>query len=1009
MFTPLLVSSCYSFHYGTMFPRDLVREARSLGYRSLALSDRNGVYGIPAFLEACGEDGSREAAPGARAERGPEGGPRPILGTELTEGAARALLIARTREGWSRICRILTDRAEGGLGLAEAVRAETERGPCVLGRGAPPDLLIATDDLSLLEGARGRAYALLAPQDGRTGRGTRSLWKALAGTGAPPLATGEVRFLRPRDREIQRLLTAIGSGRTTFEVPDEELSTPGSVLVSPADAARLYGSVPEALLANEAVAESVELHSLFEGFLFPEYGSREGEGSSAALRSLVYRGAAERYGSVDEALRSRLEYELGIIEAKGFSDYFLVVRDIVRKALRTCGRGSAAASVVSYALGITDVDPVALGLYFERFLNPGRKDPPDIDVDFAWDERDGILESVIGDYGEDRAARVANHVCFQARSALRETARAFGLPDGEIGTVERALYLDRSRTLAGADPVWKEILELAPRIEGFPRHLGVHSGGLVLVPGRLSDRVPVIPSGSGIRVTAWDKEGVEAAGLVKIDLLGNRSLAVVRDALDNLRENGTPLDEEGWDPLSDARTVDLLSRGDTLGVFYVESPAMRLLQKKTGKGDFEHLVIHSSIIRPAANRYINEYIDRLKGKPYEPIHPLLDGQLSETYGILCYQEDVSKAAVALAGFTPAEADGIRKVLSKKDVRTRLSAYREQFESGARARGVEEATIGSVWGMIESFAGYSFVKAHSASYAKLSFRSAYLRARHGAEFMAAVLSNRGGYYSTLAYASEARRMGLRLLPPDVNESGLRCRGRDGAIRFGLGMISCLGSGTAAAVVEERKRNGPYSGVGDLGRRVEIDRTDAEALAGSGALDSLDEGRSPSRKLLDLLCRAAAREEPSRGPDLFGDSAAGSGLPSARRDGLSGRRRLEARMRYLGTTLDEHPLELYPRVLAAPRTLGRDLESLAGRRVELAGWPITAKPVLTASDEPMEFVSFEDETALYEAVLFPDVYRRYRALLYGAKPLWVRGRVQEDRGATVLSVESLAAIE
>ena len=355
MFTPLLVSSCYSFHYGTMFPRDLVQRARSLGYRSLALTDRNGVFGIPQFLEA--------GAEGLQVQRGTELGSHdgisPILGTELAEESARAILIARTREGWSRICRILTDRAEGGLGLAAAIRAETEGGPCVLGRGTPPDLFIATDDLSLLEGARGGVYALLTPTGGRAGKGARSRWKALAETGAPPLATGEVRFLHPRGREVQRLLMAIGSGRTKFEVSDWELAPPDSVFTSPSDAARPYESVPEGLRANEAVAESVDLHSLFERYIFPAYISRDGDRASEVLRSLAYRGAAKRYGAVDEVLRSRLEYELGIIEEKGFSDYFLIVRDIARKTSRTCGRGSAAASVVSYALEITDVDPLA--------------------------------------------------------------------------------------------------------------------------------------------------------------------------------------------------------------------------------------------------------------------------------------------------------------------------------------------------------------------------------------------------------------------------------------------------------------------------------------------------------------------------------------------------------------------------------------------------------------------------------------------------------------------------
>jgi len=579
------------------------------------------------------------------------------------------------------------------------------------------------------------------------------------------------------------------------------------------------------------------------------------------------------------------------------------------------------------------------------------------------------------------------------------------MPDGEIAAYER---------LAASGDEWPEIARLAARIVGFPRHLGVHSGGLILAPDSLSGRVPVERSGSGIRVTAWDKEGVEAAGLVKIDLLGNRSLAVVRDALANTRDNGEPLDEASWRPLDDPATVDLLARGDTMGVFYVESPAMRLLQKKTGRGDFEHLVIHSSIIRPAANRYISDYIDRLNGKPYEPLHPLIGDLLSESFGIMCYQEDVCKVAVALAGFTPSEADGVRKVLSKKDAPERLAAYAGRFRDGAGARGVDDATITEAWAMIESFSGYSFVKAHSASYAMLSFRSAYLRRHRPAEFMAAVISNRGGYYSTLAYVSEARRMGLSVLPPDVNDGALRCRGRGRTIRFGLGMIGSLGEACAAALIAERLARGPYRSVDDLARRVRADRGDAEALAGSGALDALSPELTRERKLMRLLSAQAERERaPSAQGELFAAEAPATVTGAPRRDdapdaGGDGRRRLEAEMRYLGTTLSAHPLSLWPRALASRRALGRDLPRLVGRRVILVGLPITAKPVITAGGQAMEFVSFEDETALYETVLFPDAYARFRHLLYGSGPLLLRGLVEEDRGAVTVTLEDMATI-
>ena len=996
MVTPLLVTSTYSFHFGTASPAELARRAAGLGYDALGLADRDSVHGVPTFIEACEAEGIR-----------------PIIGVELScSHGGRALLVALDGAGFSRICRLLDARREPGFDA----RAELLRDSV--------GLAVATDDPVLL-GAEDATefYALLAP-------GNRPSWRRLLASGRRPLAVGEARFLDAGDRALQRLLVAVGSGRTVADVRDAELSGPDAVLVGPGAFEAAYAAAPGALDENRALAARISFRSLFSGFVFPRYGAAHDDAAhddavhddavhddavhddaATILRRFVYEGATRRYATVDDRVRERIEYELGIIEEKGFSDYFLVVRDIVRKASRTCGRGSAAASVVSYALGITDVDPIRHGLYFERFLNPGRTDPPDIDVDFAWDERDALLASVIADYGEERAARVSNHVCFQPRSALRETARAYGMPDGEIAAFERNAALGKN---ADPDGDWRDVSRLAARIVGFPRHLGVHSGGVILVPDRLSGRVPIERSGSGIRVTAWDKEGVEAAGLVKIDLLGNRSLAVVRDALANIRDNGEPLDEASWRPIDDPATVELLARGDTMGVFYVESPAMRLLQKKTGRGDFEHLVIHSSIIRPAANRYINDYIDRLNGKPFKPLHPLIGDLLSESYGIMCYQEDVCKVAVALAGFTTSEADGVRKVLSKKDAPERLASYAERFRDGARAKGVDDATIAEVWAMIGSFSGYSFVKAHSASYAMLSFRSAYLRRHHPAEFMAAVISNRGGYYSTLAYVSEARRMGLSVLPPDVNASAVRCRGRGAGIRFGFGMIGSLGQACASALVSERSERGPYRSVDDLARRVRLDRGDAEALAGSGALDSLSPELPRARKLMRLLSAQADREGlPAAQGELFAaeDPQRERGEPRRTEapDTTGGvRRRLEAEMRYLGTTLSCHPLALWPKALAARRSLGRDLPFLAGRRVDLVGLPIIAKSVMTAGGQAMEFVSFEDETALYETVLFPEAYARFRRLLYGSGPLLLRGLVEEDRGAVTVTLEEVSTV-
>ncbi|MCE1195641.1 DNA polymerase III subunit alpha [bacterium] len=1087
MLTPLILRSSYSMLRGVPTPEALVGAASAAGLERLALTDRNGVYGVPTFVEACRKVGIA-----------------PMAGVELAYEGGRAILLPRTRAGFSAICRLLTLRAAapaafdvraaiaGLLGRAavptvlapfasapagSAQRAAVPPAPASLApldsASADDALFVLTDDLDLL----GRLspsetlYALATPCN-------RSAWRRLASSRHRPAASPEISFLEPGQHETQRLLLAIGAKKTVHDIedrlldPPEALWSPGQLgeggpagelwheagdVGLPAGASRLAPNLwacrsdllpwlEEAFAANGFIARGA-LAEPFSGFVFPRFDqaggkgagrasepSRPASGSSIAsecLRDLVLKGAARRYGVASPAVTERIEYELGLIERKGFCDYFLVVKEIASWASRTCGRGSAAASIVSYCLGITEVDPLRHGLYFERFLNPDRKDPPDIDVDFAWDERDALLEKVTLVYGPGRTARVANHNCFRRRSALRETAHAYGMPDAEIAEFERSLDLDPEGNLAAADPEWKAVAEASAKIVGLPRHLGTHSGGVVIVPGNLADHAPVETTGTGIRVIAWDKEGAEEAGLVKIDLLGNRSLAVVRDALANLEANGEPIDRTSWRPLDDPATVALLARGDTMGVFYVESPAMRILQAKTKRGDFEHLVIHSSIIRPAANKYINEYVDRLEGKPWKPFHPRLAGLFNESFGILCYQEDVSKAAIALAGFSAAEADGIRKILSKKDAEVRLREYRGAFLSGAAARGVDPESAEAVWAMICSFSGYSFVKAHSASYAMLSFQSAYLRAHHPAEFMAAVLSNHGGFYSTLAYASEARRMGLILLGPDVNASAFRCSGSGRRLRFGLCMIPSLGAKLAEELLAERGRHGPYRSAEDFANRLNFDRAEAEALVGSGAFDSLLGGRPRSSALMTLLSLCVAREgeasasapslfpedETPAGGGSFGGAARGSAprassdpaaftaaLPAAAPE-ASPRRRRQAEFKYLGTTLDVHPLELWPRAFARPRDRARDLPRSVGRRVTVLAWPITAKPVLTAAEEQMEFVSFEDETAIFEAVLFPAAYRRFRHLLFESRPLWVCGLVERDRGAITLTVESI----
>jgi len=923
-------------------------------------------------------------------------------------------VIVRDRAGFSRLSRLLSERAEllnDAKLLAAAhpfnISNESVAGADVdamlmrellnLAGMADPGAFLLSDSTEFLRKAPPSPWVFTLLSSAYENR-----WREVLRLGHPPVLSPEISFLEAEEREVQRLLIAIGTNRTIREVPDCALSPETAIfshvytfVAAALRDSRLLDSFqsherlerwerefPDAAAANRHIAEHA-LSEPFAGVVFPQW--RGGEPAPRALRRLAEEGIRRRYSVETPEVRARLEYELDIIEKKGFCDYFLVVYDIIRRARKICGRGSAASSIVSYALGITDVDPIAHNLYFDRFLNPGRKDPPDIDIDFAWDERDDILAQVITMFGREHCARVANHNCFRLRGALRDTARAFGMPDEEINAVENHLEFDRQGSLARADPAWKEIFMLAQAINGLPRNLGTHSGGIVIVPDEIADHVPVERTGSGILITAWDKDGIEDAGLVKIDLLGNRSLAVVRDALINLEENGILFDQSTWRPEDDPETVKMIARGDTMGVFYVESPAMRLLQKKTGVGDFAHLVIHSSIIRPAANRYIEEYIERLKGKPWKPLHPALGELFAETYGILCYQEDVSKAATALAGFSSSDADAIRKILAKKDRGHSLEMWKQRFFDGAVERGVALEVIEAVWDMILSFSGYSFVKAHSASYAMLSFQSAWLRAHYPAEFMAAVISNRGGFYSTLAYASEARRMGLTLLPPDVNVSAVRCKGRGKEIRWGLGMIAGLGESTSNAIVTARDgttRDGtvssarprPFLSIEDFIARVPYTREEAEALVGSGALDSISCGLSRSALLMRLLL-ANSDQIRRAGADLFTGETdtpisriAGSIADSQRSPALQARRNAISQMRWLSTTLTCHPLSLVPGALTMPRIKASSLPSRVGTTVRLVGWLITAKEVLTAHEEPMEFLTFEDETAILRQCFF-----------------------------------------
>jgi len=508
-----------------------------------------------------------------------------------------------------------------------------------------------------------------------------------------------------------------------------------------------------------------------------------------------------------------------------------------------------------------------------------------------------------------------------------------------------------------------------------------------------------------VRVIQWEKDQAEAAGLVKIDLLGNRALAVIRDTLAAIRHNtGRNISYAQLNPVDDPATQRLIARGETMGVFYVESPAIRQLQQMTGRGDYEHLVIHSSIIRPAANRYILEYVRRLKGGSYQSIHPVLDEVLAENYGVMVYQEDVSQIAMKLAGFDPAEADTLRKIISWKS-KERLADYRNRFYEGSLQRGVSREVSEAVWEMIESFGGYSFCKPHSASYALVSFKSAYLKVHYPAEFMAAVISNGGGYYSTFAYISEARRMGLQVLGPDVNGSGIEYKGKDRTLRVGLMQLQGFPRDAAETIVRERQKNGPFTSLDDFCLRVNLEPAAARILVQSGALDSISSGLNRPQMLWRFY---GEPKEQAVGQSFSLVPVTIDPSQWPRVEDYDRSTKLSHERETLGFILSVHPLRLYGRKIAAS---GRkivpasQLTRYVGRRVTLAAWSITGKEVVTKKGDPMEFVSFEDETAIFETTFFPKAYQRFCQILDMNRAYLLTGLVQEQYGTVSVNVEHI----
>ena len=970
----------------------LCQAARERGFDTLALTDTNGLYGAVRFLEIARHNGLK-----------------PIIGAELRHKGNRAVLLAKTTEGYANLCRLLSARHEAiEFDLTSAVD-RFRRGLILISdrpesvrawkRESAQDVYIEMTPGLNME----RSYALSRSQQ------------------IPAVATNRVYFVKPEEIYLYRILQTIRLNTTLSRFHNCSRVSPQHCLFPANIIGRHFPHLPEALVNTRRIADSCATDWDFKRDIVPAFSSLNQREAFVKLREKTYAGAAQRYREVIPHIRKRIEHELKIILEKGYAHYFLVVHEIATKSAITCGRGSAAASIVSYCLGITHVDPIKHRLFFERFLNSERDDPPDIDIDFPWDEREALLRRVFHNYGPKRVAMVANHNRLGLAGAIREVAKVYGIASTEIGTIAARILKQReiawlsespssrawSESLCQAmrlgDP-WPEILWIATRIANHFRHLSVHCGGLVIVPDEIRKYAPAQTAASGVPVLQWDKEQVEDAGLVKIDLLGNRSLSVIRDSLSAIDKNhGTILDYASWDGLLDEPTKELIRNGDTIGCFNIESPALRLLlkklwlkmppERKVNADVFDYLVMVSSLVRPAAISLVPEFIRRVHAANADAPHAALQEILRDSHGMMLYQEDVTRVAIALAGFSPEQADQLRKALNQRRKAKELKEYRDDFYRGARERGIPVATTEAVWTMILSFVGYSFCKAHSTSYAQVSIKCAYLKAHYPAEFMAAVLSNEGGYYPTLAYILEARRMGLELKTPDINESLWSYEGRGRAIRAGFMQIRGIKQAFIQELIKERTNRGPFVSLRDFCLRTDPELAQARLLIKSGCFDSI--ACALSRP--GMLWQAYARHN-QENPDE---------LPNPKE--YSEDERLAHEIECFGFVLSCHPIDLYriePRVHGC--IAASQMQEHIGKRVRILGWLINEKLTQTKKGDPVEFVTFEDTSAVYEATFFSDSYRLWH-LLAPNHLFLVEGIVEGDFGAVTLNVKQLERLD
>jgi error-prone DNA polymerase len=999
----LHVHSPYSFCDGAAAARDLVLRAAEHGAPALALTDHHSLSGAVRWHKLC---------------RG--AGLKPIFGAEVAmEDGGHLTLLARTRRGYANLCGLLTDAHLGHERREPAVAEDSlarwsEDVLCLSGcRRGPLRVLVRAGRHAEAESYARLLLAIFGPdrfflelhRDLYPGELSElGYLSELAGRlGIEAVAAHNVHFADRAGFRVHDVLTCI---RTHVGIDEPHPSRPANAerwLKPPADLARLFRRFPDALASARRLADICEDYDLSGPEYVPHFPAAAGA-TAPMLRDLAYRGARDRYGALPADLRDRLDHELAIIEEMGFVEYFLIVWDAVRFArregIRYSGRGSCADSVVAYSLGLTHVDAWRRRLRFERFINPARINAlPDIDVDFDARRRDDVAAYVVDRYGHEHVAAVCTFQCFRARGALREVAKIFGVPEA---TVDRAASvmpwlsaaalpeaIERLPELRDSGVDWDRlclVVEMAAALDGLPRHIGTHLGGVVISARPLTTISPLQLSAKGVRIISFDKEDVEDLGLFKLDLLSLRTLGAVDDAV-----AWSGADYDGL-PLDDASTYEMLRGGEAVGAFQLESPAQRSLHQRLKPTHYEDLVASVAIIRPGpvqANM-VAPFIARRRGE--EPVvftDPRVEAILGKTYGVVLYQEQVLELAIDIAGFTPGEADQLRRLMTHHRDREAIDALAAQFIERALANSAEREVAEMAFNAIRSFAGYGFCEGHAAAFADIGYRTSYLLRHHAAEFYAALLNNQPmGFYPPHTLVNEARRRSVRVLPLDLNESGRDFFAGVGWLRVALKQVKGISEAELDALVAARAER-PFTGLDDLLARVPVQIDTAESLILAGAFDALEPNR---RALLWRLYESAS-----------GQGRLALQFSSPVVDDFPPEEKLLHEWDILGFCRDGHPLGLLRPGLRRQGVLDaeRAKRSRSGRLIRVAGLAIRPHRPPTRSGKTVVFLTLEDETGLIDVTVFEPVYRKYASVLFGSSVLMVEGRMQRSHGLAVIA--------